>query len=102
MARSGKDEWRLLELERQQKREKQKVAENGKETGGRVGVVAMGETTRERRPVEGRAITRDREDGNLRMLYDSEKAETQGLEASMKANTGRESTTPPLNESSTP
>lgn len=85
LAWSGRKEWRILEQEKLQKREKEEATENAKEAEARIQVVATVEQWE--RDELARPKTRDEDNIHLRIRDTSGVQETQGLEASREANT---------------
>lgn len=89
----------MIELASQQREEKEETTKKVRIPSWKVEVAEMAATT-DRKPEEGRPVTRDGENRDLRVWDDSKVAETQGLQASMHANTSQEGTTHPSDESS--
>lgn len=91
LAYSGKDEWRMLELEKLQRRAEEEGAERVKEVVRNIQVAAMAEVKHD----AARPVTRDRDDRDLRMRNVSKVQETQGLKTSQYANTDQGISKPP-------
>lgn len=107
LARSGRDEWRTMELERLREREEVEKEENTqREAAGNQGreemiQVAVAVEILRLREAGARPVTRDWEDGNLRKRDSEQTTATECLEASQNANIEKTDTTPSNNANTT-